>query len=197
MHLCPADRQGSEAVPRGCLQTDDSQLPSAFNALSGGHDVWVWLRQGPRPLHSYLRSHYRFVRAAGGLVVSPGGECLMIYRQGRWDLPKGMVERGETLPAAARREVMEETGVTPSAVKSLITKTYHIFDKYGGWHLKQTSWYAMQAPLGATAPQTEEEIAQAVWVPAAECLDRLEKSFASLRIMAQASKNILQPQITI
>ena len=191
MHLCPAERQGLEVVPKGCLQTDDSQLEGCFNTLVNGHEVWVWLRHGFRPLLNYLHGHYRFVKAAGGLVVAPGNECLMIYRQGRWDLPKGMVEPGETLIAAARREVEEETGISVAATNGLITKTYHIFDKYGGWHLKQTSWYAMQAPQLAATPQTEEEITQAVWVPAGECLARLESSFASLRLVAQASKHIL------
>ena len=40
---------------------------------------------------------FRLVEAAGGAVVNDRGERLMIYRNGRWDLPKGHWERGETI----------------------------------------------------------------------------------------------------
>ena len=147
--------------------------------------MWVWQYLGARHLLDYLASHYCFVKAAGGLASALGGDCLMIYRQGHWDLPKGMVEQDETLAQAALREVEEETGIRPASINSLIAKTYHIFDKYGGWHLKQTSWFAMEAQQLQPHPQTEEDIAQALWVPRQECLNRLEHSFASLRLLSR------------
>ena len=141
------------------------------------------------------------VKAAGGIVEAPDGELLTIFREGRWDLPKGMVERGETLAEAALREVAEETGVCNASLNCLITKTYHIYDKYGGWHLKQTSWFAMNAPnKNSTVPQREEGITQAIWLPREECLDRLSNSFASLRLVAAKVKNAtegLTPHINV
>jgi hypothetical protein len=50
-------------------------------------------------------------RAAGGVVADPSGNVLMILRHGRWDLPKGHIERGESARQCAEREVMEECGV--------------------------------------------------------------------------------------
>ena len=172
-----------------CLVRDDSRLDQCFALLCQGNDVLVRGNHGIRHLYTYLSTHYRFVKAAGGVVEAPDGELLAIYREGRWDLPKGMVERGETLAEAALREVEEETGICNATLNHLITKTYHIYDKYGGWHLKQTSWFAMHAAdKSTTLPQREEGITQAVWLPREVCLDRLRNSFASLRLVAAKLK---------
>ena len=51
-----------------------------------------------------------------GLVVRNGGRVLLVQRgkepgRGRWSIPGGAVEAGETLREAARREVAEECGI--------------------------------------------------------------------------------------
>ena len=58
-----------------------------------------------------LKRRLQWVRAAGGIVTAPDNTMLLIQRNGRWDLPKGKVEPGETLLQAALREVEEETGI--------------------------------------------------------------------------------------
>lgn len=185
MQLCPASQRSREAVPDGYTVADDFRLDDCFDYLTSGQgNIWVWTSRPPHSVAEYLHRRFQYVKAAGGLVSTEGGNCLMIHRDGRWDLPKGMVEQGETLAAAALREVAEETGVQARPAVSLVAKTYHIYDKYGGWHLKQTSWFAMQAPAIQPRPQTEEEITEAVWVPAEVCLDRLSASYASLQVLA-------------
>jgi 8-oxo-dGTP pyrophosphatase MutT (NUDIX family) len=185
LYYCADGGVGSEPHGDGGVVCDDERLDDCFALLCGGHDVWVRGSHGIRHLHDYLRARYRMVKAAGGVVEAPDGELLAIFREGRWDLPKGMVERGETLAQAALREVAEETGIQHATLGNLILKTYHIYDKYGGWHLKQTSWFSMHTTDKQTAvPQTEEGITQAVWLPREECLQRLEQSFASLRLVA-------------
>lgn len=172
-----------------CAVMDDNRLDNCLSLLCEGNNIWVHGNHGIRYLYKYLNAHYRFVKAAGGIVEAPDGELLTIFREGRWDLPKGMVEPGETLAEAALREVEEETGIHNASLNQLITKTYHIYDKYGGWHLKQTSWFAMSSPSkDTTVPQREEGITQAVWLPREECLDRLLHSFASLRLVAAKVK---------
>jgi len=137
----------------------------------------------------HLKRRMRWVRAAGGVVTDDGGDRLLILRNGRWDLPKGKVETGETLLQGALREVEEETGLKVQPALSGVfnpVKTYHVFNLYGGWHLKQTSWFAMHIdghhPQGT--PQTEEGIAQVVWVTPDEWYHRLQHSYGTLKTLS-------------
>lgn len=182
MRVCPPSEG---LVPEGWHGMDDSDWEACFAALVEHLQVWVELRRGLRPLSAFVHCRFCTVKAAGGLAEAPDGRWLMICREGRWDLPKGMVERGETLRQAALREVGEETSVADLVAGPLLLKTYHIFDKYGGWHFKQTSWFAMSCPSAMpTAPQADEGISQAVWVEADTCVQRLRQSYASLRLLA-------------
>lgn len=147
----------------------------------------------PLWLLRHLKRRMRWVRAAGGIVTAPDGTMLLILRNGRWDLPKGKVEPGETLLQAALREVGEETGIAPAAAGSVPVKTYHIF-KWGikarranfpkGWHLKQTSWFPMTAEKQSVTPQQEEGITDAVWVTPDEFHRRLSSSYGTLRTLS-------------
>ncbi len=153
-----------------------------------------------------LKRRMRWVRAAGGIVVDDSGDMLLIRRNNRWDLPKGKVEAGETLLQAALRETLEETGIkcvnasmrqcvsadtsntnTITQLHNNAIKTYHIFNLYGGWHLKQTSWFHMHAaghhPTGL--PQNEEGITEVVWVAPDEWHRRLLSSYGTLRTVAR------------
>ncbi|MBQ9473241.1 MAG: NUDIX domain-containing protein [Bacteroidales bacterium] len=142
-----------------------------------------------RELWQSLRQRYRFVKAAGGIVSDPeSGKLLLIYRNGMWDLPKGHAEAGETLAATALRETTEETALEPLALGRMVAKQYHTYLRDGLWHLKQTTWFAMEC-RGASldrrgAPQTDEGIEQLVWVAPQEWHCRLHDSFASLRLLA-------------
>ena len=51
---------------------------------------------------------------SSGVVVTDGARLLLGHatRSPRWDIPKGGVEPGETLAAAACRELLEEAGLT-------------------------------------------------------------------------------------
>ena len=144
----------------------------------------------PLRLLLLLKRHIVFVRAAGGIVSAPDGHMLLILRNGRWDLPKGKVEAGETLLQAALRETAEETGIeaTPAGCRPLpLVKTYHSYNLYGGWHLKQTTWFAARAtghhPAGR--PQGEEGIAAVVWVRPDEWRRRLEHSYGTMRTIVK------------
>ena len=56
------------------------------------------------------------IEAAGGLVINRKGEYLFIYRNDKWDLPKGKLEKGERKRQGAVREVEEECGITVSSM---------------------------------------------------------------------------------
>ena len=140
-----------------------------------------------------LKRRMRWVRAAGGIVTDDTGDMMLIRRNDRWDLPKGKVEAGETLLQAALRDVEEETGVAPlpTAHYPQPTKTYHVFNLYGGWHLKQTSWFPMHAagehPHGT--PQDEEGITEVVWVSPDVWYRRLQSSYGTLRTLSTLWQN--------
>lgn len=191
LRFCEAAQKNAEAVPPDYCEMDDENLSEAFAQLTQGRHVWVWVTHGLKHVVSYCMAHYKYVKAAGGIVEAPDGSKLLIFREGCWDLPKGMVERGEALSQAALREVEEETSISGATLEQLLGKTYHIYDKYGGWHLKQTSWYLMSCqekpPL---KPQQEEGITQAVWLSDEECHERLSHSFASLKLVDKMMKSI-------
>lgn len=168
--------------------TTDADLPHAIQLLvEGKQDVWVWCEGDMRTVVSYFMQHYKYIKAAGG-VVSHSAEPdrrLLIYRNEHWDMAKGKVEPGETLRQAAVREVEEETGLSIAQSNQLIVKTYHIYNLYGGWHLKQTSWYSMQdSGSRAIIPQQEEGITKAEWVSPQEFSQRLESSYSMMRLIA-------------
>lgn len=140
----------------------------------------------PLPTLRRLKRRMKWVRAAGGVVSDDEGNMLVILRNGRWDLPKGRVEEGESTLRAALREVQEETGVSASP-QQFLTKTYHCYNLYGGWHLKQTFWYTMRVHgvCPPTVPQTEEGIEQAVWVRPRQWYRRMKHSYGTMRVIAK------------
>lgn len=109
-------------------------------------------------------SQFELLEAAGGIVRTPEGKLLLIFRLGHWDLPKGKLEPGEMPAEAAVREVEEETGITGIQCSRLFDITYHTYRTAKGKRIvKRTYWYLMDAPEQALIPQTEEDIQTAVW----------------------------------
>lgn len=125
----------------------------------------------------------RTIIAGGGLVFNETGEILMIFRRGKWDLPKGKLDEGETIEACAVREVMEETGLVSVERGGLIAISYHeYFDTYINEEVvKESHWFAMKA-LGnqPLVPQTEEDITEIKWVGGATLEACLANSYANV-----------------
>jgi len=88
--------------------------------------------------------HFKIVLAAGGWVVNEKDEILFIFRRGKWDLPKGKLDKGEKLEECAQREVREETGLQHIKLKDKITTTFHTYDEFGKHILKESHWYRMK-----------------------------------------------------
>ncbi len=121
--------------------------------------------------------------AAGGLVYNEKDELLMIFRRGKWDLPKGKLDDGETIEDCAIREVMEETGLTTVIRGYLIGITYHqYFDQWLKEDvIKESHWYRMEAPGNQKLiPQTEEDIEIIKWVSEKELDEYLENSYDNI-----------------
>jgi 8-oxo-dGTP pyrophosphatase MutT (NUDIX family) len=125
----------------------------------------------------------KIIKAGGGLVRNGEGELLLIFRRGKWDLPKGKLDEGETIEACALREVEEETGVKHLALGELISVTWHeYFDKWVGEDvIKETHWFKMDvAGVPALVPQTEEDITAIEWTKKADLPKRMEQSYITI-----------------
>src|ERR1700761_5367811 len=104
------------------------------------------------------------IEAAGGIVKNENGEYLFIYRNDKWDLPKGKIEKGEKVKQAAVREVEEECGIEVSKLEDKICKTYHVYIYKGEVVLKKTHWFNMLCKgQNKLKPQKEEGITDVRW----------------------------------
>jgi 8-oxo-dGTP pyrophosphatase MutT (NUDIX family) len=110
-----------------------------------------------------FKDEFKVIEAAGGVVMKEE-QMLFIFRNGKWDLPKGKLEEGESIEFCAVREVEEECGVTDLEIVSPLTKTYHTYQQGDQLILKITHWFLMnctdESPL---TPQTEEGIELVEW----------------------------------
>ncbi|CAN5129795.1 NUDIX domain-containing protein [soil metagenome] len=132
-------------------------------------------------LQKTFYKNFSVIKAAGGVVVNKKREILMIFRRGKWDLPKGKLEKGEKLEDCAVREVEEETGLNEIQLHNKITITYHTFSEFGKHFLKEAHWYKMiyngnKRPV----PQKEEDIHEAKWANKKDIAECLQNSYATI-----------------
>ncbi|MEJ7586462.1 MAG: NUDIX domain-containing protein [Ferruginibacter sp.] len=126
--------------------------------------------------------HFQLIEAAGGIVQNNKKEILFIYRLGKWDLPKGKVEKGENLKQCAAREVAEETGLSKVTLKNKTGETYHTYNAFGKHFLKISHWYYMTCDeVQALVPQTEENITEIKWVKIKDISEPLANTYASIK----------------
>jgi 8-oxo-dGTP pyrophosphatase MutT (NUDIX family) len=131
------------------------------------------------------------ITAAGGLVQNNEGAFLLIYRRGFWDLPKGKLDPGESIPTCALREVQEETGLQTLNVGPFICMTTHTY--FDTWLqkdvVKETHWYSMNASAlvpEKLIPQTEEDIEKLEWVPMDRLPQYLLQTYPTIRTVFDA-----------
>ena len=123
-------------------------------------------------------------KAGGGLVYNQKGEVLFIFRNGKWDLPKGGTEKGEEIDETALREVEEETGVGKLSISRKLQKTYHIFKRNGKYKLKVTHWFEMKSGFeGIPVPQENEGIEKVAWLNPEEVKEALKNSYENIKLL--------------
>lgn len=132
-------------------------------------------------LSEAFRASCDCIEAAGGLVVSPSGELLLIYRRGVWDLPKGKVEPGEIFSDTAIREVREETGLSDLRVLGTLLTTDHIYIEGDRRILKSTHWFLLEwGGRGEVHPQAEEDIREVAFFAPQEAFRMAQATFPSV-----------------
>ena len=135
-----------------------------------------------KKLWEIFTKKFPIIDAAGGLVERSDGKILFIYRNNRWDLPKGGVEKKELIIEAAQREVKEETGLADLIVISKIGETYHIFKKGKNFRLKRTYWFKMKSDYqGELFPQEEEGIISAEWINKKRIPEILKNAYENIK----------------
>jgi len=113
--------------------------------------------------------------SAGTLLYRRRGEVLEVLlihasgnynRKAPWGIPKGLTDEGESLEAAARRETIEETGVTAGDLVSLSSIDYTK-------SRKRVHCFAGEAPADAAPRCASWEIDHAEFLPLDEARRRI------------------------
>lgn len=191
----------TDTVPEQSKQTQVLDL-QVFEFLTfyknldkGAKKNYVLLADDPKAEFKKIKKKCTMIKAAGGLVRNANNDYLFIYRNKKWDLPKGKVENGEKMKEAALREVEEECGVKIFKNGEKLCKTYHVYELSGEIVLKKTNWYDMKVKgTPKLIPQKEEGITKAGWYSKKE-LDPLLKNTYLLIFDVLAAGELIDHQL--
>ena len=162
--------------------SDASQIIKALKSTKNSK-VYLYHKNFDKLWKTFTKQ-FPVIEAAGGLVERTDNKLLFIFRNNKWDLPKGGVEKNELIIEAAKREVTEETGVADLIVQNQLSETYHIFKKGKRFRLKKTYWFRMSTNYtGHLQPQIEEGILKAEWISKDGIKDFLNDAFENIRII--------------
>ena len=113
------------------------------------------------------------VQAAGGIVLRrelpPRVAVVRLRKRDEWVLPKGKLDKGETPRAAAKREVLEETGHHVKVHEFLGTLVYEASGRS-----KIVHYWSMEAG-GGQARELMSDIVAVDWLPLDAALERLSR----------------------
>lgn len=145
------------------------------------HAGVIWNAHMDELKKAFFRN-FTVIEAAGGIVQNSEKEILFIKRLGKWDLPKGKIEKGEKPGDCALREVTEETGVKNLTLKKKAGETYHVYDEFGKHFLKISHWYHITCPAKQElVPQTEEHITEIKWVKTMDIKEPVKNTYPSIK----------------
>ncbi len=147
------------------------------------HSRVVFHGKSPDELLTMFKSVFgdNYVLAGGGVVFDELGRVLVIYRNRRWDLPKGKMEPGETVQETAIRETREETGLKNLNIRYPFIITHHYYYRGGRRILKETHWFAMEGSnRELLVPAQHEGIEKAQWIPVEEISSLYDQTYANL-----------------
>lgn len=149
--------------------------------LARKNNLFCVMTRDARAFVKSLTKSVTLIEAAGGLVTNEKDEYLFIYRNDKWDLPKGKIEKDETVKDAAVREVEEECGIKINSLGKKLCKTYHVYLSRGEVVLKKTHWFKMDCKgFFKLKPQLEEGITDVRWFEAHHVEPIIANTFPSI-----------------
>jgi ADP-ribose pyrophosphatase YjhB (NUDIX family) len=181
------------------IHHDDALFIDELNA----HTVKTMIHEMQQPgVHAGIFYHPRLeelkkavekkftpVRAAGGLVKHDDDKALMIFRRGKWDLPKGKLNKNESIEDCAIREVEEETGLVNVEIKSPLMVTYHTYHEGTKYVLKESHWFTMYVSgEQQLIPQIEEDVLDIKWIDQKDIRSYVSKGFPLILDIMEAAK---------
>ena len=145
------------------------------------HAGVIWNRDFEKLRKSFFK-HFTGIEAAGGIVQNEQKDVLFIRRLGKWDLPKGKMEKKEKPEDCAVREIREETGLKNLSLKKKIADSYHTYEAFGKHYLKQTHWYYLTCKgKQQLVPQTEEDITDIRWFKTKDIRTPVANTYEAIR----------------
>ncbi|UCE93705.1 MAG: NUDIX domain-containing protein [Flavobacteriaceae bacterium] len=160
-----------------------STKKTLFNLLSEGLNKIIFYHSDLNFMWQDFKEKFKIIEAAGGIVKNREQEVLFIYRNDKWDLPKGKIESGETRSEAALREVEEECGFTKLELGEFISTTYHLYTEKDEEILKVSFWYEMFSDQTDLVPQIEEGITALKWVREANFDSVLNDTYPNISLL--------------
>ena len=136
--------------------------------------------------------------SAGGAVIRRQGEgiaevaLISVGDPPRWQLPKGIVDRGRSPETAALREVREEAGIEAAIVEKIQTVEYWYQASTDGQWIRYHKFvhFFLMAYLSGDVSDHDHEVNEARWVAVTESLDLI--AFKSERaVLEKAAEHIL------
>jgi 8-oxo-dGTP pyrophosphatase MutT (NUDIX family) len=168
------------------LNADPKTIDRLFSFLNKEHytdfnSITIAVKDKEKTI-AQVEKMYTIIKAAGG-IVEKNDSILLIHRLGKWDLPKGKLEKNERSKTAAVREILEETGVVAKLGDKICT-TWHTYSMNGKGILKRTKWYTMTCLDDAgMKPQHEEDIEHLEWMPAKKVENAMANTYSSIRFV--------------
>ncbi|MGB3946654.1 MAG: NUDIX domain-containing protein [Bacteroidia bacterium] len=161
------------------------EMLKAYNELitsTNSYNEIYFYNENLAHLFDYFSSQFKIIEAAGGLVKNKNEQWLFIFRNGRWDLPKGKIEKGEAIKEAAIREVEEECGINELKIIKELPSTYHTYSIEEKNVLKRTYWFEMSTNYNKKlTPQLEEGITDVKWLSKNQLKQVIDNTYESIK----------------
>ena len=181
----------SNPEAKNILFQNEAQFDESFHLLSSKAATLVNIfSEDIDDVWTKFLKYYKHIQAAGGIVRNPKDDYLFIVRLGKWDLPKGKMEKGESREQSAIREIEEECSLTNLELKRFLMPTFHIYF-LREYIIKETFWFevfydGVELPL----PQTEEGIESVEWKKENEIPELLENSYPNIKLLMDNYLNL-------